>query len=286
MKYYTMKLDESQLNQLKHSFASYVVEENTDELLYTIEHNFTTITAYQSGKVILEGEEINSVLVLIKTVLDIKDFEAIGSAEVGTLDVFGPVVVCSTFVSLDDLEFLEALDIRDSKAITTRRLIQIAPIIAKRITHSLVILKPFKYNELVTQGYNLNRIKAFLHNHMIIKTTAKVDKTVPVILDQFCSPNNYFNYLKDEKLVYRDIDFQTKEEDTHLSIQAASIIARYAFLVEMHKMSKKIGLKLKLGVAKDVDEQLEELVSANGTGILTKVAKSNFKNITKILEEA
>ncbi|NLK12010.1 MAG: ribonuclease HIII [Candidatus Phytoplasma sp.] len=284
MKYYTMKLNESQLNQLKHSFATFVVEENVDDILFVIEHNFNTITAYKSGKTVLEGEEINSQLVLIKNILDIKDYEAIGSDEVGTQDVFGPVVVCSTFVSLDDIEFLESLGIRDSRSITTKRLIQIAPVIAKRITHSLVILKPFKYNELVNQGYNLNRIKAFLHNHMIIKTTAKVDKTVPVIVDQFCTSNNYFNYLKEEKLVYRDIDFQPKDEDSHISVIAASIIARYAFFVEMHKMSKKLGMKLKLGATKEVDDQLESLASENGNDFLSKVAKCNFKNVTRLLD--
>ena len=284
MKYYTMKLNESQLNQLKHSFATFVVEENVDDILFVIEHNFNTITAYKSGKTVLEGEEINSQLVLIKNILDIKDYEAIGSDEVGTQDVFGPVVVCSTFVSLDDIEFLESLGIRDSRLVTTKRLIQIAPVIAKRITHSLVILKPFKYNELVNQGYNLNRIKAFLHNHMIIKTTAKVDKTVPVIVDQFCTSNNYFNYLKEEKLVYRDIDFQPKDEDSHISVIAASIIAKYAFFVEMHKMSKKLGMRLKLGASKEVDDQLESLASDNGNDFLVKVAKCNFKNVTRLLD--
>ncbi len=284
MKYYTMKLNESQLNQLKHSFATFVVEENVDDILFVIEHNFNTITAYKSGKTVLEGEEINSQLILIKNILDIKDYEAIGSDEVGTQDVFGPVVVCSTFVSLDDIEFLESLGIRDSRLVTTKRLIQIAPVIAKRITHSLVILKPFKYNELVNQGYNLNRIKAFLHNHMIIKTTAKVDKTVPVIVDQFCTSNNYFNYLKEEKLVYRDIDFQPKDEDSHISVIAASIIAKYAFFVEMHKMSKKLGMRLKLGASKEVDDQLESLASDNGNDFLVKVAKCNFKNVTRLLD--
>ena len=284
MKYYTMKLNESQLNQLKHSFATFVVEENVDDILFVIEHNFNNITAYKSGKTVLEGEEINSQLILIKNILDIKDYEAIGSDEVGTQDVFGPVVVCSTFVSLDDIEFLESLGIRDSRLVTTKRLIQIAPVIAKRITHSLVILKPFKYNELVNQGYNLNRIKAFLHNHMIIKTTAKVDKTVPVIVDQFCTSNNYFNYLKEEKLVYRDIDFQPKDEDSHISVIAASIIAKYAFFVEMHKMSKKLGMRLKLGASKEVDDQLESLASDNGNDFLVKVAKCNFKNVTRLLD--
>src|SRR5690606_3810866 len=124
------------------------------------------------------------------------------------------------------------------------KIVQLGPQIAKRLNHSITILSPSKYNSLVKEGMNLNKIKALLHNHMIIKTTSKVEKQVPVIVDQFCLPTHYFNYLKDEKLIYRDIEFHTKAESVHLSVAAASIIARYAFLVKMHEYSKHLNLSL------------------------------------------
>ena len=78
----------------------------------------------------------------------------------------------------------------------------------------------------------MNKIKALLHNQAIIKTSSKLNHTVPVILDQFCTPQLYFNYIKDETLIYRDIDFHVRAEQVHLSVAAASIIARYAYLVK------------------------------------------------------
>ncbi|MBN3490481.1 ribonuclease HIII [Acholeplasma equirhinis] len=282
MKSYTLSLTNEQLEELKQFYHNYQQKVNQPYLSFVAVHNDVRINAFTSGKVVLQGEEINSELVTIKSYLNIKNYSAIGSDEVGTGDVFGPVVVCTVYTSVDDLDFLESLNVRDSKTIKNKDIIRLGPIIAKRLTHSLVILSPEKYNETFKDGYNLNKIKALLHNHMIIKTTSKVNETVPVILDQFCLPNHYFNYLKDEKLVYRDIEFHTKAESIHLSVAAASIIARYAFLAKMHTLSKELGISLKLGAGKEVDEQLKEIVSEKGTAILPKIAKMNYKNITKM----
>ncbi|CCV64507.1 Ribonuclease [Alteracholeplasma palmae J233] len=281
MKHYTMNLSESQLNQLKNGYSSFIKASDSEAVFFIAEHNQTTITALKNGKVTIEGIEINNELVLIKNFLNIKDYEAVGSSDAGSLDVFGPVVICSTYVSLEDIAFLETLDIGIQRTISMKKIVEIAPIIAKRLTHSIVILKPFKYNELSKNGFNMNKIKSLLNNHMIIKTTAKIDKTIPVILEQYCNPNNYFNYLKEEKLVYRDIEFSEKSETPHISVLVSSIIAKYAYLVEMHRLSKKLNLKLKLGATKDVDEQILEVVNTHGSKVLIEVAKCNFKNITK-----
>ena len=124
-------------------------------------------------------------------------------------------------------------------------------------------------------------MKALLHNQGIVKTSSKLKESVPVILDQFCTPQLYFNYLKDETLVYRDIDFHTKAESVHLSVAAASIIARYAFLVKMKQYSQKIGMNLPKGAGKEVDEAIQTLFEKKGTKGLNLIAKMNFKNVTK-----
>lgn len=281
MRNYTISLSREQLDALKKFYNNYLVKVNQPYLHFVAQHNDIRISAFSTGKVLLQGDEINSELVAIKSFLNIKIYPAIGSDEVGTGDVFGPVVVCTAYTSLEDLEWLETQNVRDSKTMSNRDIIKIAPIIAKRLTHTLVILTPEKYNEQTKKGLNLNKIKALLHNHMIIKTTSKVEASVPVILDQFCLPTHYFNYLKDEKLIYRDIEFYTKAESVHLSVAAASIIARYAFLVKMHQISKEIGFNLKLGASKEVDEQVKEIHATKGLDVLSTIAKMNFKNVTK-----
>lgn len=281
MRNYTISLSSDQLAQLKQFYSNYLLKVEQPYVYFVAHHNDTRINAFNSGKVLLQGEEINPELVAIKSFLNITNYAAIGSDEVGTGDALGPVIVCSAYASLEDIEYLESVGVKDSKSMTNKEIIKLGPIIAKRLTHSIVILTPEKFNEQTAKGLNLNKIKALLHNHMIIKTTSKVEAAVPVIIDQFCLPSHYFNYLKDEKLIYRDLEFYTKAESVHLSVAAASIIARYAFLVKMHQYSKKYNMKLKLGASKEVDVQIKEIYDTFGIDGLSKIAKMNFKNVTK-----
>ena len=281
MRNYTISLSSEQLASLKEFYSNYLLKVEQPYVYFVAHHNDTRINAFKSGKVLLQGEEINPELVAIKSFLNITNYAAIGSDEVGTGDALGPVIVCSAYTSLEDLEWLEQLGVKDSKSMTNKEIIRLGPTIAKRLTHSIVILSPEKFNEQTAKGLNLNKIKALLHNHMIIKTTSKVEAAVPVIIDQFCLPSHYFNYLKEEKLVYRDLEFYTKAESVHLSVAAASIIARYAFLVKMHQYSKKLNMKLKLGASKEVDLQIKEIYDTHGIDTLSKIAKMSFKNVTK-----
>ena len=281
MKHYTISVNDVELEKLNRVYQFHQVEDKNPYLLFHAEHNGTDILAYKTGKVLLQGKEITHELVSIKKHLNREDYAAIGSDEVGTGDVFGPIVVCALYATTADIQYLESLNVRDSKNMDDKSIIAIAPKIAKKIVHSLLILPPEKYNELVGQGYNLNKIKALLHNQAIIKTSSKLEETVPVILDQFCTPQLYFNYIKDETLIFRDIDFHVRAEQVHLSVAAASIIARYAFLVKMKDYSEKLGIDLLKGASKDVDEQVKLVHEQKGMHTLGLVAKMNFKNVTK-----
>jgi ribonuclease HIII len=281
MKFYTINVSEVELEKLHRVYQYHVVEDQNPYLLFHAVHNTIDILAYKTGKVLLQGKEITHELISIKKHLGREDYAAIGSDEVGTGDVFGPIVVCSAYADIEDIAFLESLNVRDSKNITDKMIIQIAPKIAKKLIHSLLILPPNKYNELSSQGYNLNKIKALLHNQAIVKTTSKLEHQVPVIVDQFCTPQLYFNYIREETLIYRDIDFHTKAEQVHLSVAAASIIARYAFLVKMKEYSEKIGVDLLKGAGKDVDDQIRQVIELKGQHTLPLIAKVNFKNVTK-----
>lgn len=281
MKYFTIILDKNELEKLHTVYQNHLEENNNPLIAFQARHNDCKITAYNSLKVVLQGEEIAHELILIKRILGRKDYAAIGADEVGTGDVFGPIVVCSAYVSIDDIPFLESLNVRDSKSMSDQQVVKIANQIAKKITHTLIILNPKKYNTLVKKGYNLNKIKALLHNQSILKTKSKVDGEIPVILDQFCSPQLYFSYLKGEMLIYRDIEFHVRAEQIHLSVACAAIIARYAFLVEMNRYGKKLGYKLVKGASKTADELIYRIYKEKGFETLELVAKTNYKNVTK-----
>ncbi len=208
---------------------------------------------------------------------------SVGSDEVGTGDYFGPIVVTASFVSKDDIEFLEELGVRDSKKLTDAKILEVVPKIIKRIPYETVVYSNEEYNN--NPDYNMNKIKAILHNKVLLglmkKDNYNYDK---VVVDQFCYPKNYFGYLKESNNVFRKIDFTTKAEDKCLSVACGSLISRYVFIKEMDKISKTLGKTVPKGAGVQADEFGREIVKKHGKDILRKIAKLNFKNTEKILK--
>lgn len=209
---------------------------------------------------------------------------SIGSDEVGTGDYFGPIVVTASFVSKNDIEFLEELGVRDSKKITDAKILEVVPKIIKKIPYETIIYTNEEYNK--AKDHNMNKIKAILHNKALLglmkKDNYNYDK---VVVDQFCFPRNYFGYLKEANNVFRKIDFTTKAEDKCLSVACGSLISRYVFIKEMEKISKKLGKIVPKGAGEKVDSFGKEIVKTYGKNILKSIAKLNFKNTDKILKE-
>jgi len=283
MKYFTFNLDSNEISILKDFFKNHFTSNNNEYILFTAKYENVIINAYFSGKVVLQGIFLSDTIKLIKNLIKKIDFSAIGSDEVGTGDVFGPVVVCSSYVDINDIDFLESLNIRDSKSIKDDYIIKIAPILMKKINYEYFILNNLKYNELIDKNYNLNKIKAILHNHVILKLNEKLkEKKVPVILDQFCEPMKYFEYLKNNKKIYAEIQFKTKAEKYHLSVAVSSIIARYIFISSLSKMEKEYQIFLPKGAGKIVNNQINLINQKYGKDIFLKIAKKNFKNITNL----
>lgn len=209
---------------------------------------------------------------------------SIGSDEVGTGDYFGPIVVTAAFVSKDNIEFLEELGVRDSKKLTDSKILEVVPQIIKKIPYETLVYSNEEYN--THPEYNMNKIKAILHNKALLSLMKKDNYNYDkVVVDQFCYPKNYFGYLKEANNVFRKIDFTTKAEDKCLSVACGSLISRYIFIKEMDKISKLIGKQVPKGSGVMVDEFGKMLVKEKGKEILNKIAKLNFKNTEKILKD-
>ena len=264
-------------------------------------------TLYESGKVMFQGigadieasfwteqERIinnRNVLEEIKEKESKEDdktyyyYDAIGSDEVGTGDYFGPIIVTATLVDKSTRKLLEDLKIMDSKKMTDDKIRRCAPILMKKIPYVTFTLTNPKYNELAKKGFNMNKIKAVLHNRVLYELSNKGIPYHKIIVDQFTTPRSYFSYLKQENITDKvtKITFLTKGESKHLSVAAASVISRYLFLQEMDKMSEKYGVTILKGASDKVDELGKQIVKKYGAKELDKIAKLNFKNTEKIL---
>ena len=272
----------------------------------------TVITLYESGKIMFQGisadieanlwidmeKHFNNRIIDISTgkdkdkndKKDIKDKEefvltnkpAIGSDEVGTGDYFGPIVVTASYVSKEDQDFLISLGVKDSKKITDDKILDIAPKIIEKIPHSTLIFDNESYNKYHTDDINMNKIKAILHNKVLLNLIKKEYPYEQIIIDQFAAPAKYYEYIKDAKEIVKNITFFTKAEDKFLCVAASSIISRYVFLKKMHEISKDIGMEIPKGAGDKVDEVAQLVVDKYGFDKLKSIAKLNFKNTDKL----
>lgn len=269
----------------------------------------TVITLYESGKVVFQGvsADVDANLwketekILNGTIindnddkkkkeskdLDTTDYyfvNSIGSDEVGTGDYFGPMIVTSSYVKKEDIAFLEDLGVKDSKKLTDEKILKVVPEIMNKIPYKSYILTNKEYNKLQNKGYNMNKIKAILHNKVLLDLMKRDNYIVDmVVVDQFTPPRNYFSYLKNEDNVFRKITFTTKAEDKCLSVACSSMISRYLFIKEIDKMSKDLDMIIPKGAGVLVDEFGKKVVEKYGKDKLKDIAKMNFKNTEKIL---
>jgi ribonuclease HIII len=273
--------------------------------VFQAKKNGVTITGYRSKKVMFQGqnpeveagrwEALTSTEGSTKKTVNQHDYmpdaslyeqNTIGSDETGTGDYFGPITVCSCYVTNEQIALLKELGVKDSKNLTDDTIQSLAKTILQlEIPYSLVILHNEKYNRLQKQGWSQGKMKTMLHHAAITKLLKKIAPTKPdgIIIDQFATPNVYIKHLQSEgKTLPTKTYFVTKAESHAISVACASILARYSFVKEMDKLSKKAGFTLPKGASSKVDQAASYLVKKQGYESLDHFAKTHFKNTEKI----
>jgi len=292
------------IEKMKTDYKSQLQDKVPQGGLFVAKLPSCTITAYKSGIVLFQGNSAlseaakwDSSVTSSKTTTtnkpvpknsglpaNIGTLSMVGSDEVGTGDYFGPMTVVAAFVSNDKFELLKELGVKDSKDLNDKQICEIAESIIHVIPYSLLILHNEKYNELQAKGMTQGKMKALLHNQAIAHVLKKIAPSTPdgILIDQFAVPDVYFRHLSGQKEIIKDkVYFSTKAEGVHLSVAAASIIARYAFIKEFDKLSEKCGLELKKGAGAQVDVVAAKLIKKHGVGALRTYTKLHFANTGK-----
>ena len=303
----TLKVCDKTKEQMLEFFEDLKREKTPPYALFQAQDGDTVVTLYESGKVVFQGkdadlssdfwietERLNSGKAQTTDSRDKKKEEkqskvlpirinSIGSEEVGTGDYFGPIVVTASYVSKENIDFLLDLKVKDSKKLTDDQIIKIVPQIIQRIPYHTLILNNQDYNNYNQDNMNMNQMKAILHNKVLYELKSKNYAYDYIVVDQFEPPKSYYNHIAKSTKKVQDIFFLTKAEDQCLSVACSSLISRYIFLREMHKLSKELGITLPKGANPQVDEIGKKIVATYGKEKLLSIAKLNFKNTDKIL---
>ncbi|NMA51242.1 MAG: ribonuclease HIII [Mollicutes bacterium] len=302
------KISDNLKNKLIKFYDSFMCDKKPPYSVFQAKNYDVTITLYESGKVMFQGigadieasiwidaeKRLNNRIIDTnkkekkekEKKKDDNDFffnvSTIGSDETGCGDFFGPIVVCSTYVSKENIPFLEELGVKDSKKINDDKIMEIVPKIIKKIPYVCFILDNESYNNNY-QDMNMVKLKCILHNKVLYNLIEKYKPNYKYcVIDQFVNSKKYYEYLLGIPKVVKNISFYTKAESKCMAVAAASVIARYVFLTEMKKLDEMAKMRLQKGASQYVDKQILELIEKHGKDFLKKIAKLNFKNYTKL----
>ncbi len=304
----TLKVSKNTMEKMEKYFEEKKREKTPPYAIFQAKEADTTVTLYQSGKVLFQGisadidaniwseternlnpdkkieiksSDKSSNKKTDKTKYNVYFKNTIGSDEVGTGDYFGPIVVTASYVKKEDIPFLESLNVKDSKKLTDEQILKITPQIIKKIPYYTMTISNKVYNEK-HDILNMNAMKAVLHNKVLLQMSEKYQNYDYIVVDQFAEKYVYYNYLKNIPKVQKNITFITKAEDQCLSVACSAIISRYIFLKEFDKISKKYDVILPKGAGEKVDEIGAQIARKYGLNVLNEIAKISFKNTEKI----
>ena len=297
-----------QIQAMKAHYMNTSVAKLPPGSIFSAKPPLCTVTGYKSGKVLFQGK--NAELEAAKWQKDavapkkkpvsaststvkvhrylppanIASMSVIGSDEVGTGDYFGPITVVAAYAKKEQLLLLKELGVQDSKNLKDPQIIEIAKQIKDVVPFSLLTCDNPKYNMLQAKGMSQGKIKALLHNQAIKHLIQKIqpEQAEAVLIDQFAQPNVFFNYLKGQEPFQANATYLcTKAEGIHLSVAAASILARYAFVKRFDLLSEKAGFRIPKGAGFAVDEAAARLIHEKGIDALNDFTKTHFANTEK-----
>ena len=245
---YKFKATSEQIKEMIEYYHGYLINVTSNYMIARAKVTNVTITFYRTNVVLFQGSGATKEYlhwaesyqlpfdnVITNDDVNYSELSVIGTDEVGTGDYFGPVVVCATYVSKENIQKLRLMGVKDSKMLTDSQIIPLSLKIAEFIPYSIIYLDAEKLNLLSKKEYNLNFVKAYLHNksiYSILKKHPEV-KYDAILIDEFTPREKYLEYLKNTQNVVENITTIKRGEQAHIAIAAASILARAAFLKEI-----------------------------------------------------
>jgi ribonuclease HII len=178
----------------------------------------------------------------------------LGIDDAGRGPVIGPMVLAGCLIDVETEKIFKKLGVKDSKQLTPKRRAFLADVIREKAEDFEVeIVYPDEIEESSSDGTKLNEVEA-IACAKIINRVNKGYGRMKVILD--CpSPgiNKWRDFLrtKIDDLSNLEISCEHKADVNHISVSAASIIAKDVREKEMALLKEKYGPEIGSGYASD-----------------------------------
>jgi ribonuclease HIII len=252
---------------------------------------------YHSGKLVVQGKERGEFIEFYLEPQILKTFTythkelceegaeldlsgRIGIDESGKGDFFGPLCIAGVYAEGEAIVRLKQFGVRDSKTLNAQAIAAIAAKIRNECVYHIVKINPLKYNELIVQFGNLNKLLAWGHATTIENLSQKTG-CKKIIIDQFADERVVLTALKRKNLELDLTQRHKGEED--IVVAAASILARNAFVEGLGQMEKQFSMKLPKGASPQTIAAGKKFVRTFGRENLGQIGKLHFKTLDAIL---
>ena len=279
-----MKLSPNEIKKLKAYIADHKLKTVSagDYESIRVKSDDIFMVLYESGNLVFEDTQ--AVSDILDYVLERKSESKlyIGTDETGKGEWYGPLVVVGTLVSSEQIKELRKMGIKDSKLLSHEQITILANrLFQMNIVRCSRVIMPETYNRLFTEftseGKNSNDMLAWAHSEVVKDLIEKAgNQRIEVIIDKFDftkTESRLSSKARERRVDQTKINvIQMERGESEIPVAAASIIAKHIFEDEVRKLSDKYKI--------DFKTVLPEAVPIE---ILSKVAKTNFKNIKKLL---
>ena len=244
------------------------------------------INAYRSGKVVVQGGEVEDAVARWLSDLGKPAKRAssehlptgalIGTDEAGKGDYFGPLVVAGVAVEEGREEELRALGVRDCKTLSDSKVNRLDAHIQHDFPFALVVQEPPEYNQTHQRVCNVNRMLAEAHAEVIATLRRRVPSLERVLVDRFATESLVENALRKRRV--KATVFQAPRAEGHVAVAAASIVARATFLRSLAELGLIVDEELPKGGANAAVLRVgSRILRRDGMEGLAQVAKVHFK---------
>jgi len=207
--------------------------------------------------------------------------DILGIDEAGRGPVIGPLVVAGVLIKKSDERILKKLGVRDSKLLSPEKREILEGEIKKRAKNVRVVIIPARQIDEYMKKISLNQIEmdAMIN---IINTIGDTDKT---IIDLPSTSKTFVPDLESKLTAKTRITAEYKADVNHISVGAASIIAKVERDRQVRALEKEHGLELGSGYPSDpaTKRYMESLVRSRDT--FPDYVRKSWKTTKDILEK-
>jgi len=178
----------------------------------------------------------------------------LGIDDAGRGPVIGPMVLAGCLLDEKFEKELKRLGVKDSKQLTQKRREFLAEKIKESAeTFEIVLAHPEEIDGKNKAGINLNAVEAIKTAEIINKINKGYSKIKVIVDCPSVSIEKWTDFLKTkiDNLSNLEIHCEHKADVNHVSVSAASILAKCTREIEMTKLKEKYGNEMGSGYCSD-----------------------------------